>query len=51
MVQVQGALENLSKLEKAPAHPAPVKAQFNTAAKEAAAHNKGITPLRKSESV
>jgi chromosome segregation ATPase len=37
--QVQGALENLSKLEKAAEKPPPVKEQFDKAAKQAAAHN------------
>jgi hypothetical protein len=38
-VQAQGALENLDKLEKASDRPEPIKAQFDAAAKQAAAHN------------
>jgi len=38
-VQAQGALENLAKLEKTADRPKPIKEQYDTAAKQAAAHN------------
>ena len=42
--QVQGALENLAKLEKAAEKPPPIKEQYAKAAGEAAAHNSRTAP-------